>query len=348
MIDCVIDNRLSALRAWLAIVFPGKSYVVAPLAGDASFRRYFRATVYFQAKVLISANGRETLPHSEINSSQTFIVMDAPPEKENCDAFIAIANAFRDSAVRFPKIISHNLEQGFLLLPDFGDRQLLLLLDNHSADQLYRLSMDALLQIQRCETIKDYHLPCFNDDLYWREFSILDTWYIKKNLNKTLSDADQNELKKCYQLLIHSADAQPQVFVHRDYHSRNIMVCEDGELGILDFQDAVLGPITYDLVSLLRDCYVEWPVNQIEKWVRYFYEKLNLSVDFNTFMRWFDLMGLQRHLKCLGIFSRLYYRDGKEGYLKEIPRVLNYAITICDKYPELGSLKNHITIWSNA
>ncbi|MCX7121460.1 MAG: phosphotransferase [Gammaproteobacteria bacterium] len=312
----VIDSRLSALRSWLSMLFHDQPMTVLPVAGDASFRRYFRAAV----------------------GKDTFIVMDAPPEKENCAPFIAIANAFEKSAARFPTILSHDLQQGFLLLPDFGDRQLLPLLDSNSADALYKSAMDVLLQIQQCDTIPNYHLPQFDDAQYWREFEILDTWYIKKNLNKNLSAADENQLKNIYQLLIDSAHAQPQLFVHRDYHSRNIMLCDDGELGILAFQDALLGPITYDLVSLLRDCYIAWPDDQTESRGFYFYQKLNLRVDFKVFMRWFDLMGLQRHLKCLGIFSRLYYRDGKEGYLKEIPRVLNYVMTVCDKYPELQSL----------
>jgi len=314
--DTPIDFRLSALQDWLSSLFPETTFTVAALAGDASFRRYFRAVI----------------------GKKSFVVMDAPPEKENCAPFIAIANAFENSSARFPTIISHDLNQGFLLLPDFGDRQLLLLLENNSADTLYQSAMATLLQIQQCSIVPNYHLPYFNDVLYWREFEIFDTWYIKKNLGKKSSDADEKKLKACYQLLIDSANTQPQVFVHRDYHSRNIMLCDDGKLGILDFQDAVLGPITYDLVSLLRDCYIAWPDDQIEKWAALFYQQLNLSVDFKNFMRWFDLMGLQRHLKCLGIFSRLYYRDQKEGYLKEIPRVLNYVITVCNKHPELQPL----------
>ncbi|OGT48874.1 MAG: hypothetical protein A3E82_04030 [Gammaproteobacteria bacterium RIFCSPHIGHO2_12_FULL_38_11] len=312
--DTSIDSRLSALHAWLSGLFhETTAFTITPLTGDASFRRYFRVII----------------------AKKTFIVMDAPPEKEDCTAFIAIADAFKNASARFPHIISHDLNQGFLLLPDFGDRQLLPSLENNAADKLYQSAMTTLSQIQQCSIVPNYNLPCFNAVLYWREFEIFDTWYIKKRLGKQLSNVNEKKLKSCYQLLIDSANAQPQVFVHRDYHSRNIMVCDDGELGVLDFQDAVLGPITYDLVSLLRDCYIAWPDDQVEKWVRLFYQQLNLSLDFKIFMRWFDLMGLQRHLKCLGIFSRLYYRDGKEAYLKEIPRVLNYVMTVCNKYPEL-------------
>lgn len=319
-----IDARLVKMRAWLSSFFPSQDIVVSPVAGDASFRRYFRATVNQQA------------------IRKTFIVMDAPPEKEQCDAFIAIAMAFKNSSARFPEIIASDLAQGFLLLSDFGDQQLLPLLNPQSADQLYRTAINELIVMQQCKSVPNYELPHFDNALFWREFEILETWYIKKNLKKTVSDADEKELKGLYQLLIDSAHAQSQVFVHRDYHARNIMLCEDKQLGILDFQDAVMGPITYDLVSLLRDCYIAWPQVETESWVAYFYKQANVSVDFETFLRWFDWMGLQRHLKCLGIFSRLYFRDGKEGYLKEIPRVLNYVEKVCDRYPELQALKRFV------
>lgn len=319
MTNVITDYRLSALHHWLSTVFPEKVYAIAPVAGDASFRRYFRVRI-------------------DNMNEQTFIVMDAPPEKESCDAFIKITTVFENSPARFPTILASDVAQGFLLLTDFGDQQLLPLLHTDSAEILYQSAMNTLLTIQRC----DMALPYFDDALYWREFDILNTWYIKKNLNKKLYQQEEKELKQCYQLLINVAYAQPQVFVHRDYHSRNIILCGDGELGILDFQDAVRGPITYDLVSLLKDCYIAWPTDQIEKWVYYFYEKLNLSVDFKTFLRWFDFTGLQRHLKCLGIFSRLHYRDGKENYLKEIPRVLNYVHIVCEKYAELQPLFRYV------
>lgn len=317
----VADQRVSILRDWVSSIFPETPFTLVSLAGDASFRRYFRLTI----------------------NEKSFVVMDAPPAKENCAPFIAIAKAFEQSTVRFPHIFSMDLEKGFLLLSDFGDKQLLPLLNDHSADAYYRLAMDDLLQMQRCDIVPNYSLPHFDDALFWREFEILDTWYIRKNLNKNLSESDDKKLKNIYQLLIDSISSHPPVFVHRDYHSRNIMLCDDSRLGILDFQDAVRGSITYDLVSLLKDCYIAWPNNQIEKWARYFYEKLKEDnqihpVDFSTFMRWFDWTGLQRHLKCLGIFSRLHYRDNKSGYLKEIPRVLNYVVNVCEKYSELNEL----------
>lgn len=325
MIDAhsVVDDRILLMEKWLSDIFPDKSCSIAMVAGDASFRRYFRAIV----------------------NHQTYVVMDAPPEKENCNAYIAIARAFENATVQFPKIFALDLDRGFLLLTDFGNQQLLPLLNSHSADNLYRIAMDDLFRMQLHQEIAHYNLPHFDDQLYWREFEILDTWYIKKNLGKTLSHDDEKKLKNIYQFLIDSFAVQPKVFVHRDYHSRNIMVCDDNRLGILDFQDAVWGTITYDLVSLLKDCYIAWPTNQVEKWVLYFYEKLIAenkisTVDFSIFTRWFDFAGLQRHLKCLGIFSRLHFRDHKQGYLKEIPRVLNYVTTVCNRYPEFSLLKN--------
>jgi len=317
------DERLAAMREWVATKFPGSAFSIAPVAGDASFRRYFRVII----------------------DTQSFIVMDAPPDKEDCHPYVAVARAFENSRAQFPRVIAENVEQGYLLLSDFGDQQLLSALHPDSADRLYRAAMDALIPIQHCTDVPNYVLPNFDAALYWREFSILDTWYIKKNLDKKLSDGDAAQLKKIYQFLIDALAEQPVVFVHRDYHSRNIMLCENNTLGILDFQDAVRGPITYDLVSLLRDCYIAWPDEKINQWVNYFHTQLKNDnqldgVDFATFMRWFDFAGLQRHLKCLGIFSRLHYRDHKNNYLKEIPRVLEYVMKVCDKYPELYGLKN--------
>lgn len=313
------DERLAALHAWVATLFPGSDFSIVAVAGDASFRRYFRV---FQG-------------------AQSYIVMDAPPDKEDCHPYVAIARAFENARVRFPRVISADVDQGYLLLSDFGDQQLLSALNADSADNLYRAAMDVLLQIQQCTAVSNYPLPHFDAALYWREFEILDVWYIKKHLDKKLSAADEAQLKSIYQFVMDELATQPIVFVHRDYHSRNIMICEDSELGILDFQDAVFGPITYDLVSLLRDCYIAWPDTQVEQWVKYFHAHIHTRTptSFPTFMRWFDFAGLQRHLKCLGIFSRLHYRDHKNNYLKEIPRVFNYVMQVCDKYPELHALK---------
>lgn len=320
-VQTAVNDRVSLMQNWLSQYFQHADFSVSPLAGDASFRRYFRAKF----------------------NNRLYVVMDAPPEKENCDAFIAIATAFSSSPVRFPTIIAADRQNGFLLLSDFGDRQLLPLLNDNTVDTLYRDAMDALLLMQSHNAISDYTLPHFDEALYWREFDILDSWYIQKHLGKSLSSSVDHQLKTHYANLISALQQQPTVFVHRDYHSRNIMLCDDNQLGILDFQDAVIGTITYDLVSLLKDCYIAWPRHHIENWVRYFFDALakhnRIHCDFATFMMWFDFAGLQRHLKCLGIFSRLHYRDNKNGYLKEIPRVLNYVTDVCDRYPEFSGLK---------
>ena len=317
------DPRYHQMQAWLSSTLTDPSLVISPLAGDASFRRYFRVNT----------------------AEKTYVLMDAPPQKESCQAFIAIAAAFQNTSVRLPILYASNMTDGFLLLSDFGDQQLLPLLQNGQANDLYTQAMDLLLPLQQ-QQISHYDLPSFDAELFQKEFEIFFEWYVQKNLQKELSVSEKKQLDGVYQLLIHNALSQPTVFVHRDYHSRNIMLCDDGQLGILDFQDAVRGPLTYDLVSLLRDCYIDWNMDHTRARVNYFFEKWcaqsKTNITFATFMRWFDWMGLQRHLKCLGIFSRLYYRDQKAGYLKDIPRVLNYALSVCDQYSELTILKKFL------
>lgn len=319
-----VDHRLLGLQQWLAPQWPQKNIMIKPLAGDASFRRYFRVFC----------------------DDKTFVAMDAPPAKENILPFIAIADSFQNTGICFPTIIAKNIEQGFLLLTDFGDQQLLSLLSAESADKLYGNAITVLHRMQKNAHIKNYVLPKFDDVLYWREFDLLFDWYLPKQCEKKISAHDEKTLRNIYQQLMDSAYAQPQVFVHRDYHSRNLMLCHDGEIGVLDFQDAVQGPITYDLMSLLRDCYIAWPDSQVQNWAKQFYlqliedKRLSSTISFEQFFRWFDWMSLQRHIKCLGIFSRLFFRDHKSNYLNDIPRVLNYALMICDRYSELRALKS--------
>ena len=291
------------------------------LAGDASFRRYFRL-------------------HSEGNS---YVLMDAPPSKESCQAFIAIDRTFQEMGLQVPTIHYSDLEQGFLLLSDFGDRQLLEQLNDATVDVYYKKAFEDLLIIQRCRDVADYPLPRFDEALYQYEWNLFIECYLERHLGLTLSTADRNALDRVYQLLMTQALAQPQVCVHRDYHSRNLMVLPDEHLGTLDFQDAVIGPITYDVMSLLRDCYIEWPFERVKQWVFGFQRRLLeeglLTIDDpDQFLLWFDWIALQRHLKCLGIFSRLYYRDSKPGYLQDIPRVVRYAKSVCERHPEFESL----------
>jgi len=283
-------------------------------SSDASFRRYFR---------IKTPDG-------------SFVVMDAPPDKENIDAFIYVANLLTKINVNVPIIFQQNTEEGFLLLEDFGSLCFLDQLTVDNASSLYASAFDALLLIQSQTSIEHCGLPAYNPALLQRELGIFEDWFLHESLDVFVPD--QLWTRLC-ELLINSALEQPQVCVHRDYHSRNLMVLTDDSPGIIDFQDAVIGPITYDLVSLLRDCYISWPPELIAQWRSDYYQRLVglelIAVRPEQFKRWFDLMGLQRHLKAIGIFSRLHLRDSKSTYLKDIPRTLNYVLSVCNEYPEL-------------
>jgi hypothetical protein len=309
-----MDERAQARQYWLEKNL--KSFEPPTLlAGDASFRLYFR----------LQSEGKR------------YVLMDAPPTKEPCDAFIAIDRTFQSLGLQVPNIYYADPHQGFLLLSDFGDHRLLNRLNEQTADFYYQKACENLLTIQRCHTIKDYTLPKFNDDLYRYEWNLFCEWYLQRHLGLELSNADQRILDNIYHRLVESALSQPQVCVHRDYHSRNLMVLSDERLGILDFQDAVWGPITYDVISLFRDCYIEWPEEQVKQWLLGFQRRLleenRLKIeDPKPFLLWCDRIALQRHLKCIGIFSRLYYRDKKSIYLQDIPRVLRYIKSVCQRH----------------
>jgi len=316
-----MDTRQQAIRTWLQAALPLAKQPVL-IHGDASFRRYFRV-------------------HSE---NKHYILMDAPPKKEACKPYIAITNAFRALGLHTPEIYRADLEQGFLLITDFGDCTLLSLLNSETADRYYQTAFDYLLTIQACEKVEPYTLPLFDANLYQKELHLFREWYLQRHLDHTLSRSDSAYLDHMDALLIEDALAQPQVCVHRDYHSRNLMVLENEALGILDFQDAVRGPITYDLMSLLRDCYIEWPFDRVQSWALAYHQLLlqhgRLSHDDpEQFLRWCDWIALQRHLKCIGIFARLHYRDHKSEYLNDIPRVIRYAKMICQRYPEFAELE---------
>lgn len=315
-------NREQLLQSWLAAYFPHANVRIKIIAGDASFRRYFRVSM----------------------NDDTYIVMDAPPDKERCDHYVAIARAFDRLGLHVPKIFAQDLNHGFLLLSDLGDSLLLSVLNETNVDASYKRAMDSLFIIQSCEAVPQYVLPFYDRDMYLREMNLFRDWYLKEHLGIIISDKDHQLLDRLFNLLITEILQQPIVCVHRDYHSRNLMLLDNGEIGVLDFQDAVWGPITYDLLSLLRDCYIDWPPEQVEAWVQYYREQ-SLARGLHTcknevqFLRWFDWVGLQRNLKCIGIFARLNVRDQKPGYLKDIPRVIRYALAICDRYPEFAELK---------
>jgi len=296
-----------------------------PASSDASFRRYFRVKV----------------PEGQ------FIVMDAPPDKENIEPFIRVAGLLARSRVNVPTIFQQNLADGFLLLEDFGSQCFLDQLNSYNATELYQSAFDSLFLLQANTTIENCGLPSYNEVLLHRELSIFEDWFLNQWLDIQIPASLWETVRT---ILVTSALEQPITCVHRDYHSRNLMVLNDDSPGVIDFQDAVIGPITYDLVSLLRDCYIAWPEQQVEKWMSHYYGRLLqaelIACNPAQFKRWFDLMGMQRHLKAIGIFSRLHLRDGKSSYLDDIPRTLNYVKTVCAAYPELlefsGFLKNQV------
>jgi aminoglycoside/choline kinase family phosphotransferase len=321
------DSRLLDLQNWLQHILPTQHFQIKKLAGDASFRRYFRIHL----------------------SDKTLIAMDAPPDKENSQPFFAIAKAFSSLGIEVPHILNADLTKGFLLLSDLGDNLYLNELTDQNADELYSAALEVLPKIQSCEVIPDYHLPHFNQELYSRELQLFLDWFLKKHLHFSLDIQQEYLIANTFEKLITSALQQPQVCIHRDYHSRNLLHINQKTVGVLDFQDAVIGPITYDAVSLLRDCYIAWPEADTARWTLQYYQhlreqKLLASHSENEFLLWFDWIGVQRHLKVIGIFSRLCYRDGKPTYLEDIPRIFNYLLSVCDKHTELKEMKNFLSI----
>jgi aminoglycoside/choline kinase family phosphotransferase len=313
-------QRLQLLENWLKTQFPGKSFTLSPASADASFRRYFRATF----------------------SDGTLIIMDAPPQQEDCTHFINIAKTFAMAGVHVPEVLAQDLMQGFLLLSDLGSTTYLQALSDApgSADQLYGDAADALIKIQLAS--RPGVLPDYDATLLLRELNLFPDWYVAKHLQAVLSAEQQAELTAVFDLILQNNLAQPRVFVHRDYHSRNLMVTLPNP-GILDFQDAVYGPVTYDLVSLFKDAYIHWDEERVLDWLIRYWEKarkagLPVAADFSDFYRDFEWMGVQRHIKVLGIFARLCHRDGKEGYLRDMPLVMDYLRKACERYRELGSL----------
>lgn len=270
--------------------------------------------------------------------------MDAPPEREDCKPFIRISGYLEAMHLNAPRILEANLKKGFLLLTDLGATQYLeRLQSNESAfTVLYADALEALSILQRRGAVFQAHLPPYDDDLLRFELSLFHDWLCEKHIGIEFSDADERHWGEVSDMLVSNALDQPQVFVHRDFHSRNLMVTRHDNPGILDFQDAVEGPLTYDLVSLLKDCYVQWPQQQVADLARSFYAMsdapIRQQVDEKQFMRYFELMGVQRHIKAAGIFARLNHRDGKPGYMTDVPRTLSYVVALGDRYEELASL----------
>ena len=321
------DQRLVQLTQWIRQDWPDASIEVA--SADASFRRYFRVS----------------------NDGKTTIVMDAPPEKEDCAPFLDVTQRLLDAKVHAPKIIRQDLAQGFLLLEDLGNTPYLDQLNITSADSLYTDALQALIKIQQANA---QDLPEYDADFLMMEMQYMPEWFLHTHLDIKPDTEQQNTINQCLNSIVTKVLEQPQVFVHRDYHSRNLMVISydtaDDNPGVIDYQDAMLGPITYDLVSLLRDCYIQWPNDQVEAWVLDFKHMLEKSGSLSNisdyaFIKWFDYMGLQRHIKVLGIFARLNHRDGKSNYLNDLPLTLEYMMQVAQKYNDTRPLFDLFNEW---
>ncbi|UTA49620.1 phosphotransferase [Simiduia sp. 21SJ11W-1] len=313
---------MTALQQWVHTTLADKGWLpsgplqLAPLPSDAGFRRYFR-----------------------LNTDAHLLAVVAPPTTEKNETFVFIAKLLREQGIHAPEVFATDYEQGFLLVEDLGGQLLLDSLEPDTAHCLYGEVITDLLRIQQIPTAA-LELPAYDQPLLRLEMSLFEDWFATRLLGHTLTPAEQNLLHTTFAHLEALAAAQPQVLVHRDFHSRNLIVRDGLAPGVVDFQDGVVGPITYDLVSLLRDCYIRWPTDQVERWALAYGNMavevgLMRPVTRETFLRWFDWMGLQRHIKVLGIFARLHLRDGKDGYLQNLPLVLRYTLEVAEAYPEL-------------
>jgi len=315
------DVRIALIRDWLAseLGWP-RDLRLEPASADASFRRYFRV---WRA------------------SGSTAVVMDAPPDKENTAPYLQVGGLLRACGVHVPEVEAADIGQGFLLLEDLGSTHMLARLrTGGNPEQLYGEALAALALIQLHGEAATRVLPPYGAEALEREMRLLPAWFCERHLRLTLSAEEGALLTETFDFLIREALAQPVVFVHRDYHSRNLMITAERSPGVIDFQDALAGPIGYDLVSLLKDCYVSWPATRVTAWLNDYRARLraagaNVGADAGEFLRWFELAGLQRHLKVLGIFARLWYRDGKREYLADLPLTLEYVRSTAARYPEL-------------
>jgi hypothetical protein len=311
-------DRSAELERWIAEQIPGRSFSLAPASADASFRRYFRVSF----------------------AGETLIAMDAPPPQEDCRPFVKVARLMAQAGVHVPHVVAEDLGRGFLLLSDLGFTTYLQALNEANADALFGDAIAALLRWQRASQAGV--LPPYDAALLRRELDLFPTWYVGRHLDIELDSAQRQALDSAFRLLIDNALGQPPVYVHRDYMPRNLMLSEPNP-GVLDFQDAVYGPISYDVVSLFRDAFVSWEEPRVLDWAVRYWEQaraagLPVRSDFAEFYREFEWMGLQRHLKVLGIFARIRYRDGKPAYLEDAPRFIGYVRACCSRYDALTGL----------
>ncbi|MBU1216468.1 phosphotransferase [bacterium] len=304
---------MDKLHTWLSST-PYKDYALAIASADASFRQYFRLT----------------------KANETVLLMDSSLEKNSLKPFLDVTKRLLNAGVNAPNIYEQNLEEGFLILEDFGNTHYLNVLNQENYKKLYTNAIDEILKMQNADASA---LPLYDKAFLHFEMDLMQEWYLQKKLGHTLSQTQQTVLSEALNAISEIVLSQPQdVFVHRDYHSRNIMIQNDGNIGVIDYQDAMCGAITYDLVSLLKDCYIAFKREEVEELVLLFRDKKELNASDADFIKWFDFMGLQRHIKVLGIFSRLHLRDGKEGYLKDIPLTLKYTLEAALRYEETKEL----------
>jgi hypothetical protein len=320
------DPRLQRLERWIAGL-PGPPVDrLLPASSDASFRRYFRVH----------------------RAGMTQIAMDAPPEREALDAWLRVARILAATGVQVPPVIAVDAEQGFVLIGDLGKQHYLEALgEGADPEPLYEAAIDALVQMQSGGAALASELPAYDHALLLREMELFTEWFVGRHLALAPGAAQRRTITEAFDWLCEVALAQPVVLVHRDYHSRNLLVRADGNPGIVDFQDAVRGPVTYDLVSLLKDCYIVWPVRRLNSWLDRYRERaaaagIDVGMDRAQFLHWFDTMGLQRHIKVLGIFARLWHRDGKPGYLADLPRVLDYTLAVTSALPALAAFDEYL------
>lgn len=331
-----MTERFERLLEWLVTCEPLKNQTYSePVAAsnDASFRRYFRI---------------EIASHSETGQAVSYIIMDAPPSHEDCKPFLRISEQLHQIGLNVPQVLAQDLELGFLLLTDLGNTTYLTVLNEQTVEHLYFDAFDALVTLQQRGKVYQSSLPTYSTTLLTNEMALFSDWLCQTHLELGMGKLENQAWQGVQSVLMKSAQAQPQNFVHRDYHSRNLMQAQNipglvKNPGILDFQDAVWGPVTYDVVSMIRDCYIVWPSEQVREWQRAYFLKncdahLLLKNEWDGFVKAMDFMGVQRHLKAAGIFARLYHRDGKDGYLNDIPTTLNYLVEIASQYPELFDL----------
>jgi len=317
-------ERQKQIGTWLADLWPGRNFTLTPASADASFRRYFRAT---------------------LDDGTTRVVMDAPPANEDCRPWLHVQRLFQGAGAHVPEVLAQDLARGFLLLSDLGNTTYLQALDADNAVALYADAIAALVKIQLAS--QPGVLPDYDHALLRRELDLFPRWFLAEHHRIVLTESEKQSLEGVFQRILAVNLAEPKVFVHRDYHSRNLMRIASpasGNPGIIDFQDAVYGPISYDMASLLKDAYIEWDEDLALDWLVRYWEQarkagLPVAADFGEFFRDYEWMGVQRHVKVLGIFARLYHRDGKDGYLKDLPLVARYLRKACERYSELSPLR---------